>query len=51
MLIQYFLALLAVPKWQDNINELCRQLKDAPFIDWDLHRIRIPLGYLNGDER
>lgn len=48
MLIQYFLALLAVPKWQANINELCRQLKESPFTTWDFHRLRIPLGYVTG---
>lgn len=50
MLIQFFLSLLAVPKWQDNVNELCRQLKDSPFACWSFHRLRIPLGYLNGVE-
>jgi hypothetical protein len=46
MLIKYFLALLAVPKWQDNINEFCRQFKGSPFTRWDFHRLRIPLGYV-----
>ena len=50
LLLQYFLSLLAVPRWQENLTELCRQLREHPFSQWNLHQLRIPIAFLEGVE-
>jgi hypothetical protein len=48
MLLQYFLSLLNIPRWQENITELWRQLKHGPSDQWSLSRFRIPMVLLEG---
>lgn len=51
LLLQYFLNLLKIPKWQENLTELCRQLREHSFSQWSLHRLRIPISFLEGVEK
>jgi hypothetical protein len=48
MLFQYFLALLRVPRWQENLTELWRQLRNGPSDPIILTKLRIPFLYLEG---
>lgn len=48
VILQYFIALLGLPRWQDNLTEVWRQVRDYPEELWILGRLRIPLAFLNG---
>jgi len=42
-LIRYFLLLIEVPRWQENITEIWHQIVKAPDKPWHFRYLRIPL--------
>ena len=48
LLLQYFLALLNIPRWQENITTLWRQLRHGPSDPWDFTIFKVPMMFLEG---
>lgn len=48
MLLQFFLLLLNLPRWQENLTELWRQLRNNPLEQWQFGRLRIPYAVILG---
>ncbi|KKL60552.1 hypothetical protein LCGC14_2204170 [marine sediment metagenome] len=45
LLLQYYLVLLRLPRWLDNLKEILRQLLTTPTQQWFYQRFKIPLSY------
>ena len=45
-LLLYFLTLLEVPRWQENLTEIRNQIINAPMKPWNFDFLRIPLAFL-----
>lgn len=48
-LIRYFLLLIEIPRWQENVTEIWHQIVKAPDKPWHFNYLRIPLMELGLD--
>ena len=48
MLLMFFVALLGLPRWQENLTELWGQLRYSSDEPWDFSRLRVPLAVFQG---